>query len=155
MPWVVREAVRDINRAVARRWHAIDPLLPDPSTLPAGCGGTQPSLSPEFLAWQSLVLANQSTAAAPSLLVASTAMRNSTRLAVITATRSPVPTPRAARWRAKALLAPSMSANDQRSSPLRTASRSPNREAARRRASCIRAAAIGNILLHFEIDRQQ
>jgi GNAT superfamily N-acetyltransferase len=38
MPWVVREAVRDINRAVGRRWHAIDPLLPDPSTLPAGCG---------------------------------------------------------------------------------------------------------------------
>ena len=38
MPWVVREAVRDINRAVARRWHAIDPLLPDPSPLPAGCG---------------------------------------------------------------------------------------------------------------------
>ena len=35
MPWVVREAVRDINRAVARRWHAIDPLLPDPSTLPS------------------------------------------------------------------------------------------------------------------------
>jgi len=38
MPWVVREAVRDINRAVGRRWHAIDPLLPDPSALPAGCG---------------------------------------------------------------------------------------------------------------------
>jgi GNAT superfamily N-acetyltransferase len=38
MPWVVREAVRDVNRAVARRWHAIDPVLPDPSTLPAGCG---------------------------------------------------------------------------------------------------------------------
>ena len=38
MPWVVREAVRDINRAVGRRWHAIDPLLPDPATLPAGCG---------------------------------------------------------------------------------------------------------------------
>ncbi len=38
MPWVVREAVRDINRAVGRRWHAIDPLLPDPSTMPAGCG---------------------------------------------------------------------------------------------------------------------
>jgi GNAT superfamily N-acetyltransferase len=38
MPWVVREAVRDLNRAVGRRWHAIDPLLPDPSTLPAGCG---------------------------------------------------------------------------------------------------------------------
>src|ERR1700759_2151948 len=38
MPWVVREAVRDINRAVGRRWHAVDPLLPDPATLPAGCG---------------------------------------------------------------------------------------------------------------------
>ena len=38
MPWVVRDAVRDINRAVARRWQAIDPLLPDPSALPAGCG---------------------------------------------------------------------------------------------------------------------
>ena len=38
MPWVVREAVRDLNRAVGRRWHAIDPLLPDPATLPAGCG---------------------------------------------------------------------------------------------------------------------
>ncbi|HVT70725.1 MAG TPA: GNAT family N-acetyltransferase [Trebonia sp.] len=38
MPWVVREAVRDISRAVGRRWHAIDPLLPDPATLPTGCG---------------------------------------------------------------------------------------------------------------------
>jgi GNAT superfamily N-acetyltransferase len=38
MPWVVRESVRDLNRAVGRRWHAIDPLLPDPATLPAGCG---------------------------------------------------------------------------------------------------------------------
>ena len=38
MPWVVRDAVRDINRAVARRWQAIDPLLPDPAVLPAGCG---------------------------------------------------------------------------------------------------------------------
>jgi GNAT superfamily N-acetyltransferase len=38
MPWVVREAVRDVNRAVGRRWHAIDPLLPDPAALPAGCG---------------------------------------------------------------------------------------------------------------------
>ena len=38
MPWVVREAVRDINRAVGRRWRAIDQLLPDPGTLPAGCG---------------------------------------------------------------------------------------------------------------------
>jgi GNAT superfamily N-acetyltransferase len=38
MPWVVREAVRDVNRAVGRRWRAIDPLLPDPAALPAGCG---------------------------------------------------------------------------------------------------------------------
>jgi len=38
MPWVVREAVRDVNRAVGRRWHAIDPLLPEPATLPTGCG---------------------------------------------------------------------------------------------------------------------
>jgi GNAT superfamily N-acetyltransferase len=38
MPWVVREAVRDVNRAVGRRWRAIDPLLPDPASLPAGCG---------------------------------------------------------------------------------------------------------------------
>lgn len=38
MPWVVRDAMRDINRAVARRWRAADPLLPDPSALPTGCG---------------------------------------------------------------------------------------------------------------------
>jgi GNAT superfamily N-acetyltransferase len=38
MPWVVRDAVRDINRTVGRRWQAIDPLLPDPATLPNGCG---------------------------------------------------------------------------------------------------------------------
>lgn len=38
MPWVVRDAVRDVNRMVGRRWQAVDPLLPDPATLPAGCG---------------------------------------------------------------------------------------------------------------------
>jgi len=38
MPWVVRDAVRDINRTVGRRWQAVDPLLPDPATLPTGCG---------------------------------------------------------------------------------------------------------------------
>ena len=38
MPWVVRDAVRDVNRAVGRRWQAIDPLLPDPAALPNGCG---------------------------------------------------------------------------------------------------------------------
>jgi GNAT superfamily N-acetyltransferase len=38
VPWLVRDTVRDINRAVARRWQAIDPLLPDPAAMPAGCG---------------------------------------------------------------------------------------------------------------------
>jgi GNAT superfamily N-acetyltransferase len=38
MPWVVRDAVRDINRTVGRRWQAIDRLLPDPAALPTGCG---------------------------------------------------------------------------------------------------------------------
>jgi GNAT superfamily N-acetyltransferase len=38
VPWVVRDAVRDINRAVARRWQSIEPLLPDPAAMPAGCG---------------------------------------------------------------------------------------------------------------------
>jgi GNAT superfamily N-acetyltransferase len=35
---VVRDAVRDINRAVARRWQSADPLLPDPAAMPTGCG---------------------------------------------------------------------------------------------------------------------
>ena len=43
------------------------------------------------------------TAAAPSALIAWTAMTNSGRLETITATRSPGRTPRAARWRALAL----------------------------------------------------
>jgi GNAT superfamily N-acetyltransferase len=38
MPWVVRDAVRDVNRMVGRRWQAVDPLLPDPAAMPAGCG---------------------------------------------------------------------------------------------------------------------
>jgi GNAT superfamily N-acetyltransferase len=38
MPWVVRDAVREINRMVGRRWQTIDPLLPDPAALPTGCG---------------------------------------------------------------------------------------------------------------------
>jgi GNAT superfamily N-acetyltransferase len=38
MPWVVRDVVRDINKAVGRRWQGLDPLLPQPSDLPAGCG---------------------------------------------------------------------------------------------------------------------
>jgi GNAT superfamily N-acetyltransferase len=37
VPWVVRDVVRDINKAVARRWQGLDPLLPQPGDLPAGC----------------------------------------------------------------------------------------------------------------------
>ena len=37
MPWLVRDAVHDINKAVARRWRGLDPLLPEPSDLPDGC----------------------------------------------------------------------------------------------------------------------
>jgi GNAT superfamily N-acetyltransferase len=43
MPWVVRDVVNDINKAVARRWQGLDPLLPEPSDLPEGC--TAPLLS--------------------------------------------------------------------------------------------------------------
>ncbi len=37
MPWVIRDVVNDINKAVARRWQGIDPLLPEPGDLPHGC----------------------------------------------------------------------------------------------------------------------
>ncbi len=37
MPWVIRDVVKDINKAVARRWQGIDPLLPEPGDLPEGC----------------------------------------------------------------------------------------------------------------------
>src|SRR5437867_10113282 len=37
MPWVVRDVVHDINRAVGRRWQGLDSLLPDPGDLPEGC----------------------------------------------------------------------------------------------------------------------
>jgi hypothetical protein len=37
MPWVIRDAVRDLNKAVARRWQELDPLLPQPNDLPEGC----------------------------------------------------------------------------------------------------------------------
>jgi GNAT superfamily N-acetyltransferase len=37
VPWVIRDVVRDVNRAVARRWQDIDPLLPSPEDLPEGC----------------------------------------------------------------------------------------------------------------------
>ena len=94
-----------------------------------------------------------STAAAPTLLTAWTAATNSTRLAVITATRSPGPAPRATRWRAMLLASPSRSPKDQRSSPALTASRSPKRSAASSRPRCIRVA-IGNIVLRWR-DRRQ
>ena len=37
MPWVIRDVVKDINKAVTRRWHCLDALLPQPSDLPEGC----------------------------------------------------------------------------------------------------------------------
>ena len=37
MPWVVRDAVDDINRAVGRRWQGLDRLLPGQVDLPEGC----------------------------------------------------------------------------------------------------------------------
>src|ERR1700693_5487368 len=37
MPWVVRDAVDDINRAVGRRWPGLDRLLPGRADLPEGC----------------------------------------------------------------------------------------------------------------------
>jgi GNAT superfamily N-acetyltransferase len=37
MPWVIRDVVDDINKAAARRWRHLDPLLPEPSDLPEGC----------------------------------------------------------------------------------------------------------------------
>ena len=37
MPWVIRDVVSDINKAVARRWQGLDPLLPEPSDPPEGC----------------------------------------------------------------------------------------------------------------------
>ncbi len=37
MPWLVRDAVHDINKAVAQRWHDLDPLLPEPADLTEGC----------------------------------------------------------------------------------------------------------------------
>jgi GNAT superfamily N-acetyltransferase len=37
MPWVIRDVVKDINKAVTRRWQELDLLLPQPSDLPEGC----------------------------------------------------------------------------------------------------------------------
>lgn len=37
MPWVVRDVVDDINKAVGRRWRGLDRLLPEPGDLPEGC----------------------------------------------------------------------------------------------------------------------
>jgi len=37
MPWVVRDTVDEINRAVGRRWQGIDRLLPLRAELPEGC----------------------------------------------------------------------------------------------------------------------
>ena len=37
MPWVVRDAVHDLNKAVGRRWQGLDRLLPGRADLPQGC----------------------------------------------------------------------------------------------------------------------
>jgi GNAT superfamily N-acetyltransferase len=37
MPWLVRDAVDDINRTVGRRWQGMDRLLPGQADLPEGC----------------------------------------------------------------------------------------------------------------------
>jgi len=37
MPWVIRDVVDDINKAVTKRWRHLDPLLPEPCDLPEGC----------------------------------------------------------------------------------------------------------------------
>jgi GNAT superfamily N-acetyltransferase len=37
MPWVVRDAIDDINRTVGRRWQGLDRLLPGRADLPEGC----------------------------------------------------------------------------------------------------------------------
>jgi GNAT superfamily N-acetyltransferase len=37
MPWLIRDVVDDINKAAAKRWRHLDPLLTEPSDLPEGC----------------------------------------------------------------------------------------------------------------------
>jgi GNAT superfamily N-acetyltransferase len=37
VPWVIRDVVNDINKAAGKRWHALDPLLPEPGDLPEAC----------------------------------------------------------------------------------------------------------------------
>ncbi len=37
MPWLVRDAIDDINRTVGRRWQGMDRLLPGQADLPEGC----------------------------------------------------------------------------------------------------------------------
>jgi len=38
--WLRPDVVDDLNEAVASYWRAIDPMLPAPGDLPAGCGGS-------------------------------------------------------------------------------------------------------------------
>ena len=37
MSWVTRDVIDDINEAAGRRWRHLDPMLPAPGDLPAGC----------------------------------------------------------------------------------------------------------------------
>ena len=47
MPWVIRDVVNDINKAVARRWRDIDPLLPESGDLPEGCMAPLLAIGPD------------------------------------------------------------------------------------------------------------
>ncbi len=38
MSTMTKDEITEINEAVGRRWRSIDPLLPEPATLPEGCG---------------------------------------------------------------------------------------------------------------------
>jgi GNAT superfamily N-acetyltransferase len=38
MSTMTQDEITEVNEAVGRRWRSIDPLLPEPTTLPEGCG---------------------------------------------------------------------------------------------------------------------
>ena len=35
---MARDEITEVNEAVGQRWRSVDPLLPEPGDLPAGCG---------------------------------------------------------------------------------------------------------------------
>ena len=57
MPWVVRDTVDEINRAVGRRWQGLDRLLPPRAELPEGCPLSAPfwnrmGYRPLWIGWE-------------------------------------------------------------------------------------------------------